>query len=277
MQRKPVAQPKKVSIIIPAYKQEKTICADIKSIEQAIAHTRWPYELIVVVDGFADKTFEEAKKLVGPKIKVFGYETNKGKGYAVRYGMVRSMGDYISFIDSGMDIDHRGISMLLEHMEWYDADIIVGSKRHPVSRVYYPVIRRIYSEIYHLVVRMLFGLPVKDTQTGLKVFRRQVLEKVLPRILVKNFAFDVELLAVSRRLGFKKIYEAPVTVVWDRKNTNFGFSFIFEPHIRSMLLDTAAVFYRLNILRYYDDSSHRKWTYDKELEMRINTGEVTRG
>ncbi len=275
MHKKPSTQPKKVSIIIPAYKQEKTIFEDIKSVDATMALTRWEYEIIVVVDGFLDKTFDEVKKLAGPRIKVFGYETNKGKGYAIRYGMVRATGYYISFIDAGMDIDRKGVSMLLEHMEWYDADIIVGSKRHPVSRVSYPLVRRIYSEVYHLLVRILFDIPVKDTQTGLKVFKREVLEKVLPRVLVKNFAFDVEILSVAHRLGFKKIYEAPVTVVWDSKNSNIGLTFIFEPNVRAMLLDTAAIFYRLKILKYYDDSSKRKWIYDKELEMRVNTGELS--
>ncbi len=265
---------KLVSVIVPAYKQEKTIKQDLESIVDTMRQTRWKFEIIVVVDGFLDKTYDVAKSMGGKLLKVYGYETNKGKGYAIRYGMARADGDYISFIDAGMDINPNGISMLLEHMEWYGADIIVGSKKHPVSIVKYPFIRKVYSWGYHTLVWFLFGLKVKDTQTGLKVFKREVLEKVLPRLLIKAFAFDVELLAVSYHLGYKKIYEAPVSIELDFSRSTFSPFFVFDKDVRKMLVDTLAVFYRLFILRYYDDSSKRKWVYDKELEMRVNTGEM---
>lgn len=264
----------KVSIIVPIYKQEKTIKQDLENIWNTMSKTRWEFEIIGVIDGSPDKSYQEAKKVKKPNLKVYKYNTNKGKGYAIRYGMARASGDYISFIDAGMDIDPNGISMLLEHMQWYEADIIVGSKKHPVSQVNYPLMRKIYSFGYHLLVRLLFGLKLRDTQTGLKIYKRQVLEKVLPRLLVKKFAFDIELLAVANYLGFKKIYEAPVKINWDFKNSNFSMGLIFDKNIRAMLIDTLAVFYRLKILKYYADESKRKWVYDKDLEMRVNTGEM---
>jgi hypothetical protein len=121
----------------------------------------------------------------------------------------------------------------------------------------------------------LLGVNVKDTQAGLKVFRREVLEAVLPRLLVKRFAFDIEILAVSKYLGFDRIYEAPIKVDWRRCNSNFTPFLIFDKNILNMIKDTLAVFYRLRILNYYSDEKKRKWIYDKELDMRINTGEVT--
>ena len=263
-----------VSIIIPAYRQEKNIKEDIRRIYNVMTKTRWDFEIIVVVDGFLDRTYEEAKSIELAEVTVVGYKENKGKGYAVRYGMARAVGDYISFIDAGMDIDPNGISMLLEHMEWYNADVIVGSKGHPVSKSNYPIIRKLYSVVYHLIVRLLFGLKIRDTQTGLKVYRREVLEKILPRLLVKRFAFDIEILAVSHYLGFKRIFEAPVDIQWDEKNTNFTPLIIFDRNIRFMLIDTAAIFYRLHILKYYDDKRKRIWKYDPDLELHINTGEL---
>lgn len=265
----------KVSIIIPIYKQEKTIKIDLETICTTMSKTRWDYEVIAVVDGSPDDSFKEAKKVRLPNLQVYKYDTNKGKGYAVRYGMARATGDYISFIDSGMDIDPNGISMLLEHMEWYNADIVVASKKHPVSQVNkYPLMRKIYSFVYYMMVKLLFGLNLKDTQTGLKVYKRQVLEKVLPRLLVKQFAFDIEILAVARNLGFTRIYEAPVKVRLGFDNTSFSTLIIFDKHIQAMILDTLAIFYRLRILNYYSDESKRKWVYDKDLEMRVNTGEL---
>ncbi len=251
----------KVSIIIPIYKQEKTIKTDLENICDTMSKTRWKYEVIGVVDGSPDSSYK--------------YDVNKGKGYAVRYGMARATGDYISFIDAGMDIDPNGISMLMEHMEWYNADIVVASKKHPVSQVNrYPTMRKVYSFGYFIMVKILFGLNIKDTQTGLKVYRRQVLEKVLPRLMVKQFAFDIEILAVARYLGFKRIFEAPVKVRLGFDNTTFSTMMIFDKYIQAMVVDTLAIFYRLKIRRYYSDDSKRKWVYDKDLEMRVNTGEL---
>ena len=258
-----------LSVVVPAYRQEKTIVEDIKRIQEALEKMRFDYEIIVVADGFVDKTYQRAKKLRLKKVKVVGYPTNKGKGYAVRYGMVRTKGDLVAFIDAGMDIDPNGLAMILEHMEWYQADIIVGSKRHPASQVEYPFLRKIYSLGYQILIWFLFGLKVKDTQTGLKIFKREVLEKVLPRLLVKRFAFDVELLAVAYRLGFRRIYEAPVKI--DPQQFKFTSTIRFMT-VWEMLIDTLAVFYRLHILRYYDDANRRKWRYDPELDFKINIG-----
>jgi glycosyltransferase involved in cell wall biosynthesis len=253
-----------VSIVVPAYKQEKTIKQDIENICQTMSQTRWDFEVIVVVDGIVDDTFLEAKKVERPNVLVYGYEENKGKGFAIRYGMEKTRGDLIAFIDAGMDINPNGISMVLEHMEWYDADVIVGSKRHPVSKINYPLIRKIYSFSYHLLVRVLFGIKLTDTQTGLKVFKRAVVASVLPRLVVKEFAFDVEMLAVCRYLGFRRIFEAPIEVSWSSGNTNFSPFLIFDRNIRYMILDTFAIFYRMFMLGYYSDANKQSW-------FRINT------
>lgn len=266
-----------VSIIVPAYKQEKTIKKDVQNILRVMSETRWDFEIIVVVDGVLDKTLEEAKKIKSDKVHVFGYENNKGKGYAVRYGMARAKGDYIAFIDAGMEIDANGISMLLEHMIWYNADVIVGSKRHPASKVNYPLLRKIYSWGYFMLVWCLFRLTIHDTQVGLKVFKRKVLEDVLPRLIVKEYAFDIEVLAVAKYLGYRRIYEAPVEINLDfslGSTSRFGKFLFFDPLIRKMLVDTVAIFYRMYFLGYYHPKSKRKWIYDEDLQMRVNTGEL---
>ncbi len=263
-----------VTIIIPAYKKEKTIQKDIEKIFNIMKETRWDFEIVVVDDGSPDRTFEKASKFKRSNVFVYHYETNRGKGYAVRYGMARANGDPIVFIDAGMEINANGISMILEHMQWYDADIVIGSKRHPASKVTQPLIRKIYSWGYHFLIKVLFNLRLKDTQTGLKVYKRKVLEDVLPRLLVKQFAFDIELLAVANYLGYTRIYEAPVEIEWDFSSTSFDKFLFLSPYIRMMLHDTLAIFYRIHILKYYDDSNKRLWKFDKELEMRVNTGEM---
>ncbi len=263
---------KLLSVIVPAYKQEKTIVNDLNKIKKVIDELRYPSELICVIDGKVDRTFEKASYFAkrNSNVKVIGYETNKGKGYAVRFGMAASNGQIIAFIDGGMDLNPNGLSLLLEHMEWYGADIIVGSKRHPVSKVDYPWQRRILSIGYQFIVWLLFGLNIRDTQVGMKFFKREVLEKVLPRLLVKRYAFDIEMLAVANYLGFKRLYEAPIDIKFGNNSTITNKRFI--KIVMGMLIDTVAVFYRLRILNYYADSNQRKWKFDPELHFRVNVG-----
>lgn len=265
---------KLISVIVPCFKQEQTILKDLKRIKDVLDKLRYPTELICVVDGKVDQTFEKASKfsLKYHNVKTIGYETNKGKGYAVRFGMGQSHGDIIGFIDSGMDLNPNGLAILLEHFEWYDADVIVGSKRHPVSKVYYPWQRKLLSMGYQFLVFILFGLKVRDTQVGMKFFKREVLEKVLPRLLVKAFAFDVEILAVANYLKYNRIYEAPVEIKLRFGGTSTVTSQKFIMTVLAMLRDTLAVFYRLKILGYYSDRNKRKWRYDPELNFRINVG-----
>lgn len=257
-----------ISLIVPAYKQEKTIKRDLIHIKNIMDELRYEYEIIVVIDGMDDKTLQKAKEVKSSEITVIGYEHNHGKGHAIRYGMARSKGALIAFIDAGMDINPIGISMLVEHFKWYNADIVVGSKLHPVSKVDYPIQRKILSLGYRLMVRILFGLSVRDTQVGLKVFRRKVLEDVLPRLLVKKYAFDIEILAVAYRLGYQRIYEAPIELDFQHVSTITAAN--FWKIIFNMLWDTAAVFYRLRILKYYDDRNKRRWHYDPELCFKVN-------
>ena len=262
--------PKLLSVIVPAYRQEKSIERDIHHIDGVLATLKIPYEVIVVVDGFEDKTYESALRLAGKRISVAGYEHNHGKGYAVRYGMARAKGDLIAFIDAGSDLKPEGISMLLEHFRWYNADIVIGSKRHPVSKVNYPVSRKILSWVYQMLIRVLFGLSIRDSQVGLKLFRRKVLEDVMPRLLVKQFAFDIEILAVAHYLGYTRIFEAPVELDFSSASTITSAN--LWKIIFNVLWDTAAVFYRLRLLGYYDALNKRKWRFDPELNFRINIG-----
>lgn len=181
--------------------------------------------------------------------------------------MYRAKGDLVSFLDAGMDISPKGIMMLMAHMEWYNADIIVGSKRHPVSQVNYPLIRHILSIGYHLIVKFFFGLPLKDTQSGIKIFKREVLEKVLPRLLVKRYAMDIEMLAVANYLGFTRIYEAPIEVKFDKNTSRITWKTVFK-----MTWDSLAVFYRLKLLHYYNDNNQKRWHFDPDLQYRVNLG-----
>lgn len=242
-----------LSLIIPVYKQENTIVHNLKEIKKVIDKVRYPHEIIVVVDGMIDTSIKKIKQARIPGLKTLGYMKNQGKSYAIRLGMKKAKGDYVMFIDSGMEIDPNGISMLLEHMEWYDADIIVGSKRHAASFVQYPLVRKILSFGYYIIVKMLFGIKVHDTQAGIKIFRKEVLENVLPRLVEKKFAGDLEFLVVADKLGFNRIYEAPIKLNYQFSSSTSAATL---QSIFAIFIDTLAIFYRKNILRYYDKVHH---------------------
>lgn len=244
---------KSLSLIVPAYRDEKTIVTQIKKLSSVLLEIVSDFEIILVVDGFNDKTFERSKKIKNLNLRVFGYKKNHGKGYAIKYGVKRAKKQIIGFIDSGTDLDPREISIMLDIMDWNNADIVVGSKLHPESKIKYPFWRKILSWGYRALTKILFGFNVKDTQVGLKIYRKKVAKDIFSKIIVKRFAFDVEVLAVASKLGYKKIYEAPVKINF--KGANSITSSNFWRIVFWMLWDTAAVFYRLRIIHYYDNTN----------------------
>ncbi|MCL4418686.1 glycosyltransferase [Patescibacteria group bacterium] len=248
---------KLLSLVVPAYKQEKTIIKDIKRLEVALSSLSLDHEIIVVVDGFLDKTFERAKSVKNKNVKVLGHKENRGKGSAIKLGVEKASGDIIGFIDAGMDLNPAEISIMIDIMNWNKSDVVVGSKLHPESKVSYPMTRKILSWGYRTLTHMLFGFKVKDTQVGLKLFKKKAAKNIFSRIIVKRFAFDIEVLAVSYKLGFTKIHEAPIRLNF--KGVSSITSKSFWNIIFWMLWDTAAVFYRLKILHYYD----KKTSYAK--------------
>lgn len=242
------------SLVIPSYKQEKKIVSDIKYLSKTLSKLPYDYEIVVVIDGMVDQTYQNLKKANLKKIKIIKYTKNQGKGFAVKKGMLNARGDVIGFLDAGRDINPRALSIALDLMELHNADIVLGSKLHPDSEVNYPPIRHIISFGYRTIIKILFDLNVKDTQVGLKLFKRKVARNVFRRIIIKRFAFDVEVLAVAQLLGYDKIYESPITLNFKMgsiTNTNFWEASFW------VFWDTLAIFYRKNILRYYSKKKRK--------------------
>ncbi len=253
-----------LSVIVPTYNC-KTIFKDLSFIKLHLDLLNRPYEIICVIDGLKssrDKTYKYAKKFNAAHSHIYFYKVNKGKGYAVRFGMARAKGGIVAFIDAGGDLHAKGLGLALEHMKWYDADIIIGSKRHKASKVEYPWQRKILSFMVQKATKFMFGLNVSDTQTGLKVFKRNVLVQVLPRLIIKRWAFDLEVLTVANRLGFKRIYESPV-VITHNYSSNIGMD-----SVKNFATDYLAILYRIYILRYYDDGGSDHWEGDPNLKLR---------
>lgn len=240
-----------VSVVVPCYRTGESIRSSLTRIQAALEASKWggvSWEIVVVADGDPE-AYAFAREYASSqphRIRVFGYSENRGKGFALRYGVKQSRGNVVTFIDADMQLPPEEISRMVALLELYEADIVVGSKRHPLSEVSYPWTRRVQSAVYQLVVALLFQVKVRDTQTGLKVLRREVAEKVIAHALVKRFAFDLEVLAIATHLGYRRIVEAPVRIE-PAFSTTTNLKAVLH-----VLVDTLAIFYRLRITRYYD-------------------------
>jgi glycosyltransferase involved in cell wall biosynthesis/O-antigen/teichoic acid export membrane protein len=203
------------------------------------------YEIIVVSDGSTDETVSIARGINSDVVRILEYPKRGGKGHALQVGLTEARGEYIAFVDADGDIHTDAITSFLSLMKLYQPDIVLGSKRHPLSEVNYPPLRRLLSWTYQKVGRVLFRVNVRDTQTGAKLIRRDVLAAVLPRLLEKRYAFDLEFLVVARSLGYKRVFEAPVRI-------DYRFASQVRAHaVIRVLLDTLAIFYRHYILDTY--------------------------
>jgi len=241
------------SVIVPAYNEAENISKTIKEAIAFFEECEFPYEVIIVDDGSTDNTYEKALGISQeyPGVKVCGYRSNMGKGYALKYGFQFARGDFILFLDADSDLTPSQIRLFLELMRIRNADVVVGSKRHPLSKVDLPLSRRILSKGYSLLVKVLFNLNITDPLVGIKLFRKEVLEQVFPKVLVRRYAFDTELLANAVRSGYS-IVEAPIELNF---HNNSGIDFKGICHI---FTDTLAAFYRVRILHNYNKRKQGK-------------------
>lgn len=235
---------------MPVYNEEKCIHSSIVETAKTLNGFGYNCEIIVVDDGSTDHTYQEAKKtsLNLGKVKVVKSISNRGKGWALKYGFQFVEGDFVVFLDGDLDLDPRRIETYFEIMRKTDSDVVIGSKRHPLSTVNYPLTRRMLSFFFHLMIGILFRLSITDTQVGIKLWKYDVLEKTLSKVLVKKFAFDLELLVNACRLGYK-VREAPIALNFSRENP---WGRIHFKDIWKIGIDTLAICYRMYILHYYD-------------------------
>jgi glycosyltransferase involved in cell wall biosynthesis len=235
-----------LSVILPAYNESQIIEKTLGRVDDVVKQTGLRYEIVVVDDGSTDDTRRRAYNYAGRNghVKVAGYKDNAGKGYAVRTGFEHARGDSVIFIDSDLDINPTLILRFLKALN--KADIVIGSKWHPQSVVRIPLVRKVLSHAFNILVRIFVGVGLRDTQTGLKAARRETLEKVFPTLGVKRFAYDVELLTVAN-LNDMKIIEMPVSM---------SIGSLFNPkEILRMFIDLLRIACKLRIFRAISDQA----------------------
>jgi len=243
---------KELSVLVPAFNEERNIQKTIVALMGVLDEASIDYEIVVVDDGSEDKTAGFARVHQSEKVKLVNYQTNMGKGYATKVAFENSRGLKVAFFDAGLDFHPEQILKFWQMMKQQKADVVIGSKRHPESVVDYPLKRRMISGMAQVITRILFNLNVRDTQVGLKFFDRRVLENVFPRALIRRYAYDIELLAMAQRYGYK-IIEAPVVMKFNFSNSSVNWKAIWRSG-----WDTLSVFYRLKILRYYDKPASQR-------------------
>ncbi len=227
-----------LTVVIPAYNEGRHIyknllqvCATLQGLD---------FEVIVVNDGSGDDTDRECQRVQaeGYPVIALRLDVNLGKGAALVHGIHHARGDQIAFLDADLEIKPDHIHDLLRRMVETGADVVVGTRIPQLRRV--PPLRRIMSRTYRGLINFLFDLSLSETQTGIKLFRREVLKDCLPRLTVKRFAFDLELIVAARRFGYK-IAEAPVVVDYKRAAS---LERIRPGQILRMILDTGRIYYR---------------------------------
>lgn len=254
-----------LTVVVPFYNPGPRFVPSLERLVSTLRDEDIDFEVIAVSDGSTDGSAEALRELTrrhNNVVRTVVLERNWGKGEALRVGLSLGRGRHVGFIDADGDIDASLFHPYMALVRLYDPDIVLGSKRHPMSDVEYPIARRVYSWGYQQLMKVLFNLEVRDTQTGIKILRRDVLAAVLPRMVERGFAFDLELFVVARRLGYRKLFEAPVRI-----GTRFT-STISRRAAFAMFRDTFKIFYRLRILRAYD--------YDAELEILLNDPQTPR-
>ena len=201
-----------LSIIVPYYKKERTAAHDVQRKLAFLDSLHIPYELIAVIDGRVDTTYDVLSRVHHAHLHSVAYEKNRGKGYAVRKGFEAAQGNFIGYIDGDSDIAIEVIGRMYEKIKKTQADIVYPNKYHRDSQCDISTFRRMLSTLYRVLVRMLFHIDVKDTQTGAKMYRCKVLQAVLPYLRIDGFAFEIDIFVTAARLGYRKFFEVPVTI-----------------------------------------------------------------
>lgn len=243
-----ISKLKKVSLILPAFNVQNIIGSTVKLVEREIKKVNLQdYEIIVVDDGSYDSTWdklEELKNIHGDKLKIVHLSKNSGKGAALKKGISLSKGDIVGFIDSDLDIVPENIPIFLNYFKKNQADILIGSKRHPESKVNYPKKRLILSMLFNLLIRIISKIGLSDTQTGLKFLRKALINSIVEKTQCRGYIFDLEFLLIAIKNKYK-IIEHPVIIDYRKKDTWIKFSDIWR-----VAIEIGIVYFNSRLKKY---------------------------
>jgi hypothetical protein len=238
-----------ITVVIPCYNAGSSVQTTIRDVAAHLTSMGMHPSIIVVSDGSTDGSDQLIDEVDVEHVVHIRHEVNRGKGAALRTGFAAASSELVAFIDADGDLSPSLLGSLVAAQQLYDADIVFGSKLHPESMVDASRLRRLYSDLYQRLIRLLFQLDVRDTQTGIKVIRRDVLVAVLPTLREEGFALDLELFIASRANGYTNFVEVPVVL------SRVAGSTISVRAIRRMIADTFRLFWRAKVTLGYLRSS----------------------
>lgn len=198
-----------LSVIIPSYNEEKRITKTLLSVDQYLSKQQYDYEILVVSDGSKDKTVEVASNLqkMVRNLRVIDNQENHGKGWVVRQGMLQSSGNFRVFMDAdnATTIDH--IEKAWPHLK-SGYDVVIGTRdsrdnKEAKQAVSQSFIKRLMGDMGNILIQVVAVWGIWDTQCGFKVFSEKAAKEVFSKSLIDRWGFDIEALALARRLGFK--------------------------------------------------------------------------
>jgi glycosyltransferase involved in cell wall biosynthesis len=203
-----------LSIVIPAYNEERRLPATLERILTYLEASPLPVaEIIVVDDGSRDGTaaLVKAEEARGTLVRLVSNPGNRGKGYAVRNGMLAAAGDWILSTDADLSAPIEELAKLIDAARKDKAAVAIGSRAldRKLVKVHQPMMRELSGRAFNVVMRMVTGLPFRDTQCGFKLFRKDAAREIFSRQVEDGFSFDVEDLIIAQILGLKSI-EVPV-------------------------------------------------------------------
>ena len=199
-----------LSIVIPAYNEEKKISKDIEAVYAYFKEYSINGELIIVDDGSHDKTFEIANNSskTYPSLKAITYKPNRGKGYAIKTGILKAVGEYILFADSGICVPYKCANVGMEHLKKGN-DIALGSRRTLDNKatilIKQPFYRRLGSKAFNFLIHAVGLIPkgIEDTQCGFKLFKREIAHNIYKKCFTEKFMIDIEMLRIARKEKYK--------------------------------------------------------------------------
>ena len=206
-----------LSVVIPAYNEEKRIPATLKSLKEYFKDKDYKYEILVVVDGAKDNTAQVVKDAGVPNLRLIDNQKNCGKGCVVKQGMLEAKGDYRLFMDADNSTKINEVEKMIPLFEKYD--VVIASIAVKGAKVVHSEksFKRIFGQMGNLFIQLMLVPGVKDTQRGFKVFSANAAEDIFKRLTLDRWGFDFEALAVARKLGYE-IKEVPINWKNDPKS-----------------------------------------------------------
>lgn len=206
---------RKLSVIVPCFREGKTIYENLKKINSYLADNFLDYEVIAVADGSPDDTVAEISRAAQEfsKIALIDNQVNRGKGGVVRDGILASHHEVVLFLDADLAIPIESIEKFVKELD-NGFDVVIASRFVPGLKVVQPILwYRKFMERVFRILRMLIinNFDVQDTQCGFKVFSRRAAMDIFPMMTIERFAFDAEIIYIAGRAGYK-IKELPITL-----------------------------------------------------------------